>query len=234
MDGQRGCLEGSRELGRHLDLLRSLPRARRDVAARRRVKSPVDLALARRFGAEYFDGDRRHGYGGYVYDGRWRSVALDVIYTYSLGPGARVLDVGCAKGFLVYDMLRAGLDSYGLDVSWYAVRECPHPGVVGRLHYGSADYLPFPDDSFDLVLSINTLHNLPREELVFALREVQRVSRGGMFVAVDSYRTAEERAAFDAWVLTAETHGAPEFWLELFAQAGYEGDYAWTIASEEG
>lgn len=216
-------------MGEYVDLLRTLPRTRRGVPARAASKSSEVVAAAKQFGRDYFDGDRKYGYGGYLYDGRWRSVALDVLYRYALHSGARVLDVGCAKGFLVYDMYQLGLDAHGLDSSRYAVVECPHPGTVGRLHLGSADDLPFPDKSFDLVLSINTLHNLPRERLIRALREMRRVSRGSMFVQVDSYRTEAERALFLDWVLTAETHGTPEFWLELFSEAGYDGDYCWTI-----
>jgi len=97
---------------------------------------------------------------------------------------------------------------------------------------GSADDLPFPDDSFDLVLSINTLHNLPRPRLIKALREMRRVSRGRMFVQVDSYRTPAQKALFEEWVLTAEFHGYPDDWLDVFEEAGYDGDYAWTILEE--
>lgn len=219
-----------------MDLLRSLPRVRRDISGRRADKSPEVIAVARQFGQEYFDGDRKYGYGGYQYDGRWRSVAVEIgqyygWYLRSPGRRGRILDVGCAKGFLIRDLLPYG-NPYGVDVSRYAVVERPHADVVGRLHLGSADDLPFPDESFDLVLAINTLHNLPRPRLVRALREMRRVSRGGAFVQVDSYRTPEERALFEDWVLTAEWHGYPDDWLALFAEAGYDGDYAFTIVLE--
>ncbi len=218
-------------MGEYIELLRSLPRAKRDVSGRKADKSPEVVAIARQFGAGYFDGDRKYGYGGYYYDGRWVSVARDILYNYKPA-GAhlfRVLDVGCAKGFLVFDLCQQGVDAYGIDISRYAVAKDCSEACVGKLHLGSADDLPFPDKSFDLVLSINTLHNLPRPRLIRALQEMRRVSRGGMFVAVDSYRTPAERALFEDWVLTAETHGPPEFWLELFAEAGYEGDYCFTI-----
>lgn len=213
-----------------ISLLKSLPKTKRDVTARATAKSADVVAVAKEYGREYFDGDRKYGYGGYHYDGRWRSVARDIEAHYHLGPGARVLDVGCAKGFLVNDLVELGLDAYGLDTSQYAVVNTPHPGVVGRLHWGLAEMLPFPDKSFDLVLSINTLHNLPRFRLIYALQEMRRVSRHGrMFVQVDSYRTADEKALFEEWVLTAETHGTPEEWQALFAEAGYDGDYDWTV-----
>lgn len=219
-------------MGQQVDLLRSLPRISRDVRGRHFAKSPEVIRVAKQFGPEYFDGDRKYGYGGYLYDGRWRTVVWDMILQYGLRSGARVLDVGCAKGFLVYDMARFGLDAYGLDVSPYAVVECPHPGVVGRLHLGTASELPFLDQSFDLVVSINTLHNLERARLIRALREIKRVSRGSMFVQVDSYRTAAEREEFLSWVLTAEFHGYPEDWLAVFEEAGYGGDYGFTVVEE--
>ena len=219
-------------MGQYVDLLRSLPKTRRDVGARRADKSPEVVAVARQYGREYFDGDRKYGYGGYSYDGRWRPVARDIRDHYRLHDYAfkkhLVLDVGCAKGFLVDAFWDSGVLAFGIDLSSYAVKHCPSE-LVGYLHVGLADDLPFPDDSFDLVLSINTLHNLPRPRLIAALREVKRVSRGRMFVQVDSYRTAAEKALFEEWVLTAEFHGYPDDWLAVFEEAGYDGDYAWTI-----
>jgi SAM-dependent methyltransferase len=214
-------------MGKYVDLLRSLPKAKRDVAGRRDSRTTEVVRIAREYGREYFDGDRKYGYGGYDYDGRWKPVAYDIAEHYRVR-GGKVLDVGCAKGFLVYDLL-PWADVYGLDVSGYAVVERPLPSVVGRLHLGTADYLPFPDNSFDLVLSINTLHNLPRPRIIKALREMLRVSRGGMFIQVDSYSTPQELARFRSWVLTAEWTGYPVEWLELFEEAGYDGDYCWTI-----
>jgi len=213
-----------------IDLLRALPKPKRDFDARKKVvKDPNVAAVAKQYGRDYFDGQRSFGYGGYHYDGRWVPVADDIIDHYGLGITDMVLDIGCAKGFLVHDLYIAAPEAFGLDISSYAIRNC-HPDVVGRLHLGSADDLSiFPDDSFDLVLSINTLHNLPRSRLVKALQEIMRVSRGSAFVQVDSYRTPEQKAVFEDWVLTAQFHDYPDGWLKLFAEAGYTGDYAWTI-----
>ncbi len=140
---------------------------------------------------------------------------------------SRILDIGCAKGFLVSELCR-NADAYGLDISQYALRNC-RTDVVGRLHLGSAHQLNFPDDSFDLVLSINTLHNLPRQLVKRSLQEIMRVSRGKAFIQVDSYHTPDEKERFEDWVLTSEFHGYPKDWLQLFSEAGYDGDYAWTV-----
>jgi ubiquinone/menaquinone biosynthesis C-methylase UbiE len=217
-------------MGKEIDLLRSLPKIKRNVSARQQAKDERIVAIARQFGEMYWDGPREYGYGGYRYDGRWRAVARDIAAHFGLKSGMRVLDVGCGKGFLVKDLMLecAGVEVFGLDISRYALMHCP-PELVGRLHLGSADSLPFPDASFDCVLSINTLHNLPRPRVLQALQEVQRLSGGRAYVQVDSYHTAEQRALFEAWVLTAEFHDYPEAWVRLFREAGYTGDYYWTI-----
>lgn len=216
-----------------VDLLRSLPKSRRNVAARAETKTAEHIRISREYGEFYFDGPREFGYGGYQYDGRWRPVARDIVDHFRLSPGERVLDVGCAKGFLVKDLLELGIDAYGLDISHYALLNC-EPEVIGRLHQGSADALPFPDGSFSAVLSVNTIHNLSRERCVAALREIQRVASGRAFVQVDSYRTPEEAAFFESWVLTAQHHDYPEGWERLFRDAGYSGDWNWTIFNLDG
>ena len=217
-------------MGREVDLLRALPRSRRNVQARKDGKDAEVVRLSREFGQLYFDGPREYGYGGYRYDGRWVPVARDMVAHFGLKPGDRVLDVGCAKGFLVKDLLDVcpGLEAFGLDVSEYALM-LAHPDVVGRLHLGNALSLPFPDGSFDAVISLNTIHNFDRAGCIAALREMQRLAPGRGFVQVDSYRTPEQRALFEDWVLTANFHDYPDGWLRVFEEAGYTGDYAWTI-----
>jgi ubiquinone/menaquinone biosynthesis C-methylase UbiE len=213
-----------------LDLLRALPKAKRNIQKRAEAKDPAVVAAAKEYGEMYWDGPREYGYGGYRYDGRWRPVARDIIAQYGLKPGMRVLDVGCGKGFLVKDLMLEcpGLEAFGLDVSHYALMHCP-PEVVGRLQFGSAESLPFPDASFDCVISLNTIHNLPRPQAVTAMREIQRLSGGRAFVQVDSYLTPTQKEIFESWVLTAEFHDYPDGWLKVFEEAGYTGDYDWTI-----
>ncbi len=211
-----------------VDLLRALPRARRNVAERSTAKTIEHVRVARMYGEEYFDGAREFGYGGYKYDGRWVPVAADIVAHFDLKRGDRVLDVGCAKGFLVRDLLDLGVDAYGLDISKYALMNS-EPATIGRLHLGTASDLPFPDDSFQAVISINTIHNLPRAEAVQAIAEIERLSPGNGFIQVDSYRTNEEKAVFEDWVLTAQFHGFPQEWEALYEEAGYTGDWFWTI-----
>ena len=214
-----------------INLLDKLPRGKkRDVNARATAKSDEVIRISREYGFEYFDGPREYGYGGYRYDGRWVPVAEDMVKHFDLKPGDRVLDVGCAKGFLVKDFMKAcpGLEAFGLDISRYALMNC-EPEVIGRLHLGNAMDLPFPDNSFKAVISLNTVHNFDRDKCIIALKEIQRVSGGRAYVQVDSYRTPEERQLFLDWVLTAHYHEYPDGWIKTFNEAGYTGDYNWTI-----
>ena len=214
------------------NLLRALPNTKRNIQKRSDAKDASVVAIAKQFGEKYFDGPREFGYGGYRYDGRWKPVARDIIDHFGLKPGMRVLDVGCAKGFLVKDLMHEcpGLDAFGLDISSYALTHC-EPEIIGRLHLGTAEYLPFPDASFDALLSINTIHNLDRLGCIRALKEMARVCRQShnCFVQVDAYRTLEEKLLFESWCLTAITYLTPAEWIQLFDQAGFKGDYYWTI-----
>ena len=211
-----------------INLLSTLPNGKRNITAREDAKSEDHIRISREYGEEYFDGSRDYGYGGYYYDGRWVPVAKDIIKHFNLKSGDRVLDVGCAKGFLVKDLLAEGIDAYGLDVSEYALMNC-EPEVVGRLQIGSAEKLPFPDGSFNAVIAINSVHNLPRDICKIALHEMERLAPGKGFVQVDSYRSQEQKELFLSWVLTAEYHDYPDEWIKLFKEAGYTGDYYWTI-----
>ena len=184
----------------------------------------------REYGFEYFDGPREYGYGGFRYDGRWIPIAEDIVRHFGLKAGDRVLDVGCAKGFVVKDLMKVcpGLEAFGLEISEYALMHC-EPEVIGRLHLGNAIRLPFPDNSFAAVLCVNTVHNLERPDVLTALREIERLAPGRGYVQVDSYRTPEQKEIFESWVLTAKYHDYPQGWIETFREAGYTGDYYWTV-----
>ena len=183
--------------------------------------------VARRFDKDYWDGDRKYGYGGYKYDGRWVAVAERLAKHYGLKPGMRVLDIGCAKGFLLHDLMTAvpGVSVSGLDVSRYAL-EHAEDDVRGRLVEGTAARLPYADNSFDLVLSINTLHNLRVFDLDSAFREIERVGRGPKYIVVDTFRNESEKVNFLYWQLTCQCFYTPEDWLWWFERTGYSGDYS--------
>lgn len=214
---------------REVNLLDRYPRAKRNIAARE-AAVPSQREIAKRFGREYFDGDRGQGYGGYRYDGRWVPIAERMRDFYGLAAEDLILDVGCAKGFLLHDFRAVipGVHVAGLDLSAYAV-ERAMDDVRPFVLVGSADALPFADKSFDLVVSINTVHNLERDRCVLAISEMERVSRRFKYLQVDSYRSEQERENFERWQLTAVTYFDPAGWRRVFEQAGYTGDYYWTI-----
>ena len=211
-----------------VNLLRALPVSKRNVMARATAKTPERIRFAREFGELYFDGPREYGYGGYQYDGRWKPVALDIISHFGLTTGSRVLDIGCAKGFLVKDLVNLGIDADGVDISQYAVSRGASE-TQGRLLVASADQLPFPDRSFDAVLSINTAHNLPYLRCLASIREMERLAPAKGFIQVDSYHTQAEKELCESWILTALHHDFPDGWIKLFDVAGYTGDWNWTV-----
>lgn len=218
-------------MGIEIDLLAKYPKAKRDLSARLEAKSEESRSIGRKFGFDYFDGDRNHGYGGFTYQSRfWQPVIPDIVTRYSLSSTSRVLDVGCAKGFFIHDLCEAvsGIHAEGIDISEYAVTNAKET-VKDKVKVGDARSLDFPDDSFDFVISINTVHNLNRDDCVVALQEIERVSRGASFITVDAYRNAEEQERMEAWNLTALTMMSTEEWVSFFDEVGYTGDYYWFI-----
>jgi SAM-dependent methyltransferase len=212
-----------------IDLLRNYPRPKRDVEGRGNSKTEYDRKLARKFGREFFDGDRSHGYGGFYYNPRfWGTVIPDFIAHWDLTSLDSVLDVGCAKGFMLHDFSLAlpGIRLAGIDVSQYAVENCIE-SMKDNLQVANAISLPFEDKSFDVVISITTLHNLERNELVLALKEISRVSAKGSFITVDAYTNEEEKKRMLDWNLTAKTVLHVDDWVRLFEEADYKGDYYW-------
>jgi SAM-dependent methyltransferase len=199
---------------------------RRDYLARMVDDKVVCSTVARRYGRDYWDGDRRYGYGGYRYDGRWKPVAEVIIAAYGLGAGARILDVGCGKAHLLHELheLLPASDCVGIDVSEHGIGDAP-PGIRPHLRLQRAeDPLPWEDGRFDLVLSLGCLHNLRLPEAATALREIQRVGRQA-YVMVESYRDVRELFNLQCWALTCESFLSPESWTWLFGQAGYRGDH---------
>jgi SAM-dependent methyltransferase len=216
-------------LGKEIDLLKNYPKAKRDLTQRLEQKDEQVRAIARKFGKEFFDGDRNYGYGGFNYNSRfWQPVAADFQQHFKLNSKSSLLDVGCAKGFMLYDLQQhiEGLTITGIDISAYAIEHAKEE-VKSALSVANATKLPFADNSFDLVVSINTVHNLERDECAKALQEIERVARGNSFITVDAYRNDEEKARMEAWNLTAKTIMHVDEWKAFFKEIGYTGDFYW-------
>jgi SAM-dependent methyltransferase len=235
-----------------INLLDKYPKAKRPIEARGKRKLAREgwlgtnesrdnseiimeyklLEIARQFGKEYFDGDRLYGYGGYYYDPKfWAKTVRRFRDHYKLQEDAVVLDVGCAKGFMMYDfkLLMPKMTVAGIDISKYAYDNAK-PEMKPFIKVGNAKDLPYADKSFDLVISINTVDHLPLEECKQAIREIQRVSKNDAFISVHAWRNEKEKERLLKWNVTANTSMHVDDWKEQFKEIGYTGDYYWFIA----
>lgn len=217
-------------MGNEINLLDLYPRANRNVDDRAGTATEKDRQLARQFGQEFFDGERNQGYGGYRYDGRWKPIADRFKTYYDMTGHVDILDIGCAKGFFLNDFLEImpSATVRGIDISQYAIDNAME-SVKPFLDVGNAKDLPYPDKSFDLVVAINTIHNLDVDECRLAVQEVERVTRTNSFIVVDAYRNDEEKERMLKWNLTAQTILHVDEWKVFFDEAGYTGDYFWFI-----
>jgi len=218
-------------MGEEIDLLKNYPKGNRNLDERADAKTEDDRKIARQFAKDFFDGDRCHGYGGFNYSPRfWEPVISTFQNHWKLDSNSSVLDVGCAKGFMLFDLARIipGISIKGVDISEYAINNSKSE-VRDDLQIADAQSLPFNDNTFDVVISINTIHNLDKVGCANALREIERVSRGNSFITVDAYRNDEEKNRMYQWNLTAKTIMHVEEWKSFFDSIEYTGDYFWFI-----
>lgn len=184
------------------------------------------MKVARQFDADFWDGERRYGYGGFRYDGRWRTVAEQLVKDYGLTGDCSILDVGCGKGFLLYELQQLLPDAriVGFDISDYAIANAKVEIRDKLFIHRAQDPFPFKDHEFDLVISLTTLHNLHLPDLKMALQEMERVGKQ-KYLVVEAYRTEEELFNLQCWALTCAAFFTPEEWVWLFREFCYTGDY---------
>ena len=214
---------------KEINLLKKYPKTKRDLSKRGNEKTEEDRIIARRFDKEFFDGDRKNGYGGYYYNSKfWTEVVKDLNNFYKLKSGSKILDIGCGKEFMLFDFMKLNPNFVleGIDISDYAITNAV-PEVKKFLKVGDAKSLPYEDNSFDLVISINTTHNLEINQCKKALSEMERVSRKDKYLIVDAYSNEIEKDRIFAWNLTAKTILSTNEWISLFEEAGYTGHYYW-------
>ena len=188
----------------------------------------VAAKLAKKYDFDYWDGDRRICYGGYKYiPDRWKPVAKAFIEHYDLSNNSSILDIGCGKGFLLYEIKKLLPNAYikGIDISKYALDNAK-PEIKKFLQISPANKIPLPDNSFDFVYSITTLHNLYCDELFQSLKEINRLSKRYSYICVESYRNEIEKANLLYWQVTCEAFNTPQEWLWWFNLSKYKGDYS--------
>ncbi len=215
-------------MGRLLNIVTPLHQmTKRDYIARMVDDKVTCMLKAKEYEKDYWDGDRRFGYGGYKYmEGRWTPVAQALIDTYGLTNESKVLDVGCGKAYLLYEMkkLLPDLEIAGFDISHHGLADAK-PEVRDDLFlYRAQDAYPYGDNHFDLVISLATFHNLRLFELKTALSEVERVGKQA-YVMLESYRNEQELFNLQCWALTAESFFDSAEWIWLYNHFGYTGDY---------
>lgn len=219
-------------MGKEIDLMCLYPQSKGRLGERP-IITEEDRVISSKFGQDYFDGDRKHGYGGFRYHPRFWTETVNLFKQhYDLKENAQILDIGCAKGFMVKDfkLLLPKANILGVDISEYAISNADIE-VRDSVSVANATNLPFSDKQFDLVISINTIHNLDRNGCLRALCEIERVSSGNSFIMVDGWQSDQERKLMESWVLTAKTMLSKRGWLTLFEEANYTGDYCfWTVS----
>lgn len=185
-----------------------------------------DRAEMLNYGEAYFDGNVPWGYQGYQYDGRFEGVVQRMIEHYGLTTKSRILEVGCAKAYILYEFYKKGFRNLqGMDISDYAIANVPEE-LKGQCHVGSAhDLSRYEDDSFDLIISKDVLHNLPPELADEAIREMARVGTGNGVVQLGAYENENQKKCLEAWIITIKTVRSSAEWRRAFAQNGYQGDY---------
>ena len=198
----------------------------RDYVGRMTDEKVHCMDIARQYGKDFWDGDRRFGYGGYKYDGRYEIVARNLIEQYSLSNNAHILDVGCGKGFLLYEIkkLLPKATVKGFDISEYAIENAKEEIKENLIVHNAEEPFPFKPNDFDFIFSITALHNLQVDKLKSALQEMERIGKN-KYLVVESYRNPKELFNLQCWALTCESFFSPDEWIWLFNEYGYTGDY---------
>lgn len=181
--------------------------------------------IAAERGAEFFDGARVNGYGGLKDDGRWAPIAANLIQTYGLAPGARVLQIQAEKGFLLRELQALGLEVAGTETSEYAIGQ-----AVVKLDRGRPDELPYREGMFDFVIALGAVYTLDLPGAVRCLREIQRVGRGKSFITLAAYASEDDFWLMRCWSLLGTQILLKDHWLTVLEHAGYTGDYAFVTA----
>ena len=185
------------------------------------------MLKAKEYEADYWDGDRRYGYGGYKYmEGRWEPVAEALIDAYNLSNDSKILDVGCGKAYLLYEIkkLLPEIEMVGFDISKHGLADAKEEIRDSLFLYRAQDRYPWGNDYFDLVISLGCLHNLRVFELETAVKEIERVGKQ-KYIMLESYRNEEEQFNLQCWALTAESFFDTAEWIWLYNHFGYTGDY---------
>ena len=215
-------------MGKLVNFVTPLHEATRRKYIDRMLDDKVNCMLkAKQYELDYWDGDRRYGYGGYKYiPGRWKPVAEQLIKYYNLDNNSKILDIGCGKGHLLYELklLLPKLEVKGFDISNHGINNSKEEIKKYIFQHRAQDPHPFQDNEFDLVISLGCFHNLRIFELQTAIKEMERVGKQG-YIMLESYRNEQELFNVQCWALTCESFFDTEEWIWIYNNFGYTGDY---------
>ncbi len=215
-------------MGKELNIVTPLHKATARKYLDRMIDDKVNCMMkAKEYEYDYWDGDRRYGYGGYKFiEGRWKPVAEALIQNYNLSNQSSILDIGCGKAFLLYEIKKIlpDIKISGFDISNHGINSAKDIIKSDLFIHRAQERYPFEDKQFDLAISLGCFHNLKIFELNIALKEMERVAKNG-YLMLESYRSEQELFNLQCWALTCESFFEKEEWIWIYNNFGYSGDY---------
>ena len=215
-------------MGQELNIVTPLHKATARKYLDRMIDDKVNCMMkAKEYEYDYWDGDRRYGYGGYKFiEGRWKPVAEALIQNYKLSNQSSILDIGCGKAFLLYEIKKIlpDIKISGFDISNHGINSAKDIIKSDLFIHRAQERYPFEDKQFDLAISLGCFHNLKIFELNIALKEMERVAKNG-YLMLESYRSEQELFNLQCWALTCESFFEKEEWIWIYNNFGYSGDY---------
>jgi ubiquinone/menaquinone biosynthesis C-methylase UbiE len=213
---------------KQINFWKHYPKINRKNISSLRVKVTNDLKKKlKKFPKEYFDGKRAHGYGGYYYNPKFfKKIVKAMIKHYKLNNKSKILDIGCAKGFMMYEFKKAlpNCEIKGIDISRYCKKKAIKK-IKKYIKIGTCEKLPYPNKYFDFVVSISTIHNVTKTGIKKSLKEIVRVTKKNSFIKIKAYKNAAEKNKINQWNLVAKSNLSQNQWLKLFAETNYTHDY---------
>ncbi len=191
--------------------------------ADRKVKS---MKVSKKYAFDYWDGNRRFGYGGYKYDGRWKTIAKKLIKKYKLNKNSKIMDIGCGKGHLIFELSKIlnSKNIYGIDISKYAKRNAPGFIKNNISCLDARKKINYTKNYFDLVISINLIHNFSIDDIFHFLENILYISKR-TYLATESYRNDKELFNLQCWALTADSFFSNKEWEWILKTNKYNRDY---------
>ena len=188
-------------------------KTKRNYLKRMMFQKVKSMTISKKYSYDYWDGKRQYGYGGYKYDGRWKHIAKKLAKKYQLNKNSKILDIGCGKGHLIYELskLLKSKNIFGLDISKYAKKRAPSAIKKNIKCYDATKKIKFKKNNFDLVISINVIHNFSIDKVFNFLKDIIYISKS-TYIATESYRNDKELFNLQCWALTAESFFSAEEW----------------------